>query len=836
MKSKWKSDLDNMAPLRSVKAGQQRHGRGGSGRSGGSSRGPLGVGLKKQQPNLPCDVSERQSLSRFSDLTLIAFLVVGAALPYLNTLRNGFVSDDGYQVLKNPYVRNFHLLAKIFTTPVVSNVFVKGPNHYRPLMNVGYLLCYQVFGPHPFGFHLVNIVLNVAVVCAVFLLTQRMFQDRNLALMAAVLFAIHPIHTEAVAWIGASPDLQLSLFYLLTFWLFLEVARPGGRFSYFAQLAMGGSFVLTIFSKEPAVTLPLLATVYEHFYRADRAETRPTQKVLRYAVLWLVTVAYLLFRVRVLGALSSGISVHHLTWYQTFASAIALLGQYLWKVLWPVDLRVFCPFYPPSGLFDPAVVGGVVALAVCCALFFFLWRRARPLSFGLLWLLVPLAPVLNVRWMPIFAFAERYLYLPSVSFCWLLGWGFLRLRARASARGAVWSRALATAFAILVVLCSIRIVTRNRNWQNNFVLYTNTLAACPDAFYIRRDLGSAYWQIGDAESAEREWGKALEMAPRDWLTLVGLGEAYLKKQHYSEAVEYYKKAIELNPGDADGHLFLGIAYLEMHSLELAEREMRKAVSLFPLNSIARNALGKLYLDEGRSDEAEEQFRRSVEAEPNIMGYGNLGLIHWHGGDVRAAEQEWHEALRLAPNDSSILDSLGLVCTNQGRYTEAVSFFHKAIEQKPDDPSPHLNLGIAYGKTGLNVSAETEFRTALFLSPQKFEARNRLGMIYLNAGRLDEAEEQFRLSVKTQPNDSGYSGLGETYLRRGDGGSAERAFHSATSLNPNNSQAHFKLGALYLAQGRRAEAMREYQAGLKSDPENRDALAAVGKLTSRVRVQ
>ena len=110
------------------------------------------------------------------------------------------------------------------------------------------------------------------------------------------------------------------------------------------------------------------------------------------------------------------------------------------------------------------------------------------------------------------------------------------------------------------------------------------------------------------------------------------------------------------------------------------------------------------------------------------------------------------------------------------------------------------------------------------------------MIYLNAGRLDEAEEQFRLSVKTQPNDSGYSGLGETYLRRGDGGSAERAFHSATSLNPNNSQAHFKLGALYLAQGRRAEAMREYQAGLKSDPENRDALAAVGKLTSRVRVQ
>jgi len=226
-----------MAPLRSAKAGRQPHSRSGSGRrSGGSSRAPLSVGLKKQQPNLLSDVSERQSLSRFSDLTLIAFLVVGAALPYLNTLRNGFVSDDEMQVLHNPYIRNFHHWVRIFTTPVASYVGVRAPNYYRPLMNVGYLLCYQVFGPHPFGFHLVNIVLHGAVVCAVFLLTKRMFQDRNLALMAAVLFAIHPIHTEAIAWIAAVPDMELSIFYLLTFWFFLAVARPGGRFSYLRSL------------------------------------------------------------------------------------------------------------------------------------------------------------------------------------------------------------------------------------------------------------------------------------------------------------------------------------------------------------------------------------------------------------------------------------------------------------------------------------------------------------------------------------------------------------------------------------------------------------------------
>ena len=742
-----------MAPLRSPKAGQQRRGSDRSGRkSGDPSRPPLGAGLDKRQPYLLSEASEPTSLSHFSDLTLLAFLAVAAALPHLNTLRNGFVYDDETLVLDNPYIRNFHYLAKIFTTQAASHFGAGMANYYRPLMNVGYLLCYQVFGPHPFGFHLVNVVLHAAVVCAVFLLTKRMFQNRNLALMAAVLFAIHPIHSEVVAWIAASPDLELSLFYLLTFWLFLAGARPEGRSSYLAQLAMAGSFALALLSKEQAVTLPLLATVYEHFYRADRAETRPAQKVRRYAVLWLLAVAYLLFRVRVLGALSSGFRVYHLTWYQTFESAVALLAQYLWKLLWPVDLRTNCPFHPPSGFFDPAVVGGLVALAVCCALFFFLWRRARALSFGLLWLLVPLAPVLNVRWMPIGAFEERYLYLPSVGFCWLLSWGFLKLRARASARGAVWSKALAAAFAILVALCSIRIVTRNRDWRNNFTLYTNTLAACPDAYIARRDLGAAYWQIGDVESAEREWREALKVAPKYSTTWSSLGLVYLKKERYSEAIEYYKKAIELDPHDKEAHLYLGVAYMDMHSLELAESELRTAVSLFPLNPNARNALGKLYLDEGRSAEAEEQFRRSVEIEPNLMGYGRLGLIHWQRGDVKLAEQEWREALRLAPNDSSVLNNLGLVCSDQGRYSEAVSFFHQAIGLKPDDPAPHLNLGVVYGKLGQNGSAETEFRTALSLSRQQddSQAHFKLGALYRSQGRRAEAMREYRAGLKSDP--------------------------------------------------------------------------------------
>lgn len=135
----------------------------------------------------------------------MALLAIASALPYLSILRNGLVADDEMQVLHNPYTRSFHYLPKIFTT-WATGYFPGTPDYYRPLMNIGYLLCYQVFGFRIFGYHLANLVLHAAVVCAVFLLTKRLFQSRDLALVAAALFAIHPVHTEAVAPIERKRD------------------------------------------------------------------------------------------------------------------------------------------------------------------------------------------------------------------------------------------------------------------------------------------------------------------------------------------------------------------------------------------------------------------------------------------------------------------------------------------------------------------------------------------------------------------------------------------------------------------------------------------------------
>src|SRR5665213_2935599 len=172
--------------------------------------------------------SETSTQNRRDPTTfLILFLL--AFLPYANTLMNSFVYDDGFQVVENPYAHSFRYLGKIFTTNVWSFQGAQGiTNYYRPMMTFGYLLCYRIAGAIPFAFHLANLVLNGLVVWLVFYLLRR-FSGERVALIAAGLFALHPIHTEAVAWVAAVTDLELSVFYLATFLLFLKLPESSHR-------------------------------------------------------------------------------------------------------------------------------------------------------------------------------------------------------------------------------------------------------------------------------------------------------------------------------------------------------------------------------------------------------------------------------------------------------------------------------------------------------------------------------------------------------------------------------------------------------------------------------
>jgi Tfp pilus assembly protein PilF len=631
--------------------------------------------------------TRRRAASRLerARVLLIAALVACAALPYLNILFNGFVYDDDLQVLKNPYIRSFRHLKEIFTTNVWSFAGVVTSNYYRPMMTLGYLVCYKVFGMRAYGFHLASLLLHVLIVCLVFALTERLTGDRVWGFVAGALFALHPVHTEAVDWIAAVTDLELTFFYLLTFGLFLAVSRPGGGRSEPTLAAMGVTFFLALFSKEQAVTLPALATVYEHFYRADRLETSTSQKLARYGLLWLAGVAYVLFRLHFLGALAPEEKFRQVTRLQVVLSAIALVGQYVWKLIWPVRLCAFYVFHPSTSPFDLRVLAGLLALLALAALFLVCWRRREPnvrfASFAIVWFFATLAPVLNAHWVGFNVFTERYLYLPSVGVAWLVGLGASRLWSRAGPRS-VQRWALVLAGVTVGGLFAARIVICNRDWRNDKVLYTRILDLSPNAYQFLERLADIYWREGDVDYAERLWKRALAVNPNNARTLNNLGLVAGRKKQYRLAAAFLQRAIGLNPKESDPHRNLGTTYRLMGMAGPAESELRKALTLAPLDYRVFNELGLLFLEEGHESEAEDQFRASLRNEPNVLAYDFLGEINLDRRALGEAEGNFRAALRLDESDSRAHFGLGHIYKTAGRNAEALNEYQAGLVKDP----------------------------------------------------------------------------------------------------------------------------------------------------------
>src|ERR1700730_6111846 len=462
----------------------------------------------------PTDSTSGSSWARkpWSDATLVGLLLLVTLSCYANTLTNGFVYDDLPQILQNPYVKSWRFLPEIFGTTVWSFVGQAGTtNYYRPLMTFSFLVLWKIFGPVAFGFHLFSVVMHAAVVTMVFYAGARVFRERSVARVAALLFAVHPIHTEAVSWTAALPVLEAAFFLLLAVWLLAEE----GRMDWKKHALVMASFVLALLSKEPSLMLVPLAITFEHGVSYGRQTTSLSDKIARYAPVSLVGVSYLFLRIVLFGKVAPVLQHPQITWPQTIYSGFALVLNYAKLLVWPNRLSAFHVFHARTSLFDPQVLGGV-AVVLLGILGIFALRKAPAAAFALLWIVGTLAPVLNARWMASNGLTERYLYLPSIGFCWLLAWCGVRLweskrilALSPSARRVV----LGLLLVATIVLAAVRVITRNRDWQSDFALYTRTLQTDPDAHIIRSNLAGAYFELHDYARAGREWEAALAGKP-----------------------------------------------------------------------------------------------------------------------------------------------------------------------------------------------------------------------------------------------------------------------------------------------------------------------------------
>jgi tetratricopeptide (TPR) repeat protein len=552
---------------------------------------------------------------------LAVILLVSSGV-YFNALFNEFVYDDLYLVLENPWIRDIGYIPEIFTQGLwsFSPKLINYPeNYYRPLVHVIYMTDYHIFGLEPWGYHLTKILFHAGASILVFFLASTILRKYKgyenplghetrysyLPFLAAILFSVHPVHTEVVT-VGTA-DVSFAFFYLLSFYLYIKKDVPVGK-EFISSVIF---FFLAALCKETALTLLPLIFLYD--YTARRSRT-PSEWLGIYLPYLFMAGLYMGLRIYALGGIAPGGGPHELTGFQYLINIFPLFVQYLYKLILPVNLQAFYVFEPVYSIFE---LKTIAAIGISLVFSWFIYKTGRKnglLCFALLLILIPLLPVLCVPGLSENAFSERYLYLSSVGFVIILSC-VLAAMAGSNYR---YTKAL-TLFitGLIVILYSAGTINRNRVWSDEFTFWTDTVKKAPESSRAHNNLGNALYKKGFIEEAIKEYKEALRIKPGNQEALYNLGAVYHHKGMLDEAISFYKKAVQLNPYYFLARSNLGVAYAEKGEYDRAIRELKGAVKLWP-DAEGYYNLGLLYQRKGRNDLAVREFENALKINPDFI--------------------------------------------------------------------------------------------------------------------------------------------------------------------------------------------------------------------------
>jgi tetratricopeptide (TPR) repeat protein len=704
--------------------------------------------MKKHRQRKSVDTAGRPAAHAIA-LAALSFAV------YATALGNGFVSDDNFQLLNNPLVRDWRRIPQILSHSVWAFAGAANTNYYRPVQILGYMSVYYLFGFDPRAYHLAMLLAHVAATLLVYLLGRRWLGGWQGALVAAAVFAIHPIHTEAVIWVAAVPDALVTVLVLTgLYWFAREDGRP--RLSHAAGLA--ALYLAAMMTKETGAMLLVLLAACEVLLMRRRIRDLSANAVL-YGLLCGTLAVYVALRYHALGALAPAQGVYvRLPHSEYFFSVVFLAGKYLWKLLLPAGLNYYHEFDPVRG---PGLLWALAMLACLALVAGMVYFRFKPptqprataaasgekqssspgpwlaaqtspapaplrpprtalrsgdpgrsrlyspagaaadpggsASFFLFLIAATLAPALNITGVGPNPFAERYLYLPSAGFVFLLGlvWERFVPKLAGGARAAAWG----AAFLVLAAGCA-QVLARTPVWHDDFSLFRHTAEQSPRAAFIRGNLG--WWQLqrGNVDAAMAEYQAALRSDPNSALLHNNMGNALAAKREYAQAIQEIRRAIELNPEYAEARLNLGLALEATGDPAAAEAAYQQALRIRPAYPQALTALGLLQATRKDFDGAIQRYRRAI-----------------------AANEDYAEAHI----------NLGAALSELRRYPEAAAELRRAIELAPGHAQAHVmhyNLGVVYRDMGMPELAAGEFRRALQLRPDFELARNELARIQL----------------------------------------------------------------------------------------------------------
>jgi tetratricopeptide (TPR) repeat protein len=634
-------------------------------------------------------------------LTLITFTV------FCQVRTFKFITfDDPVYVTENPGIQAG------LTLNAVKWAFTTGyANFWHPLTWLSLMLDWQLFGSGPAGFHLTNLLIHIANTLLLFIVLKKMTNALWQSAFVAALFALHPLHVEAVAWVAERKEVLSAFFWILTMWAYLRYVKQPNIFRYFLTMLI---FALGLMAKPMLITLPFVFLLLDYW---------PLERIRQFD--WKVSSHLILEKIPfiVLSAISSFIAFFvqrsggAMTEFSEFGlrfrlyNALISYVKYMEKMFWPTHLAYFYPHPGENVSIRYVLISAVLLLAVTV----FVLRLAkshRYLVTGWFWYIGTLLPVIGLIQVGTHAMADRFSYITLTGLFVVIAWGLPDLLEKWPHRKIVlWMSSVIVLF-ILAVLTYLQL----GYWKDSLTLYQHALEVTENNYSAHFGMTQPLLEQGRIEEAIWHNSEAIRIKPNYIDGFNGLGAAFCQSGKFDKAIDCYKKALQINPDASQVHANLGVA--------LAAK--------------------------GEFTEAVEQYEIALKTMDAPRTHSNYAETLFNLGKFQQSIIEYRKALLTMPNDPNILNGLGYVLAHSGKFDEAITLYDKALRISPDRIDIHLNLGTALTSSDKLDEAVKEYNKILSIQPQNAVAHNDFGVVLYRQGKLDDAISHFQQAVQINP--------------------------------------------------------------------------------------
>jgi tetratricopeptide (TPR) repeat protein len=572
-------------------------------------------------------------------LGLVILLVM---LVYGNTINHGFVWDDTDIIVNNPLLEKLGNIPQFFLS---EDKVATATGYYRPITYISFALDRAIWGLNPLGFNITNLVLHILVALLFYASVVALFKKERLALVAALLFAVHPLAGETVNFhAGGRNTLLSACFALLALLYYLKGRRfPSVLF-----------FTLAIFSKEFALLLPLVFLFYD--YRLQQKKVR----FGAYIPYLIPIICYLVLRSY---AVQKANFLESFTFSKQLWLTPYLVVRYLLNMINPFQLKVM---YDESTNIYICILCLLIVILLTGAIFIF--RKHKELPFSAYWFLLFLLPVVNI--IPLYSnslIADRYAYFSLMGFALALAVIICKLN----------TRVVTITVVILCSLYSIIDFRQNHIWKDDAAFFTRMTKDAPQMFIGYRNLGLYYYNTGDIANAEHYLALACSKPDIPASYLVGAASMFMEANKYDKAEALLLKSLEREPVNPEPYLLLKLIYEQKGNRELAGSYLTKAREVIPgfekeLVNMAEDFSreGEKFIAERKYNNAKNILWRALVVKPDsVPALVAMGRLGYEQGDFANATRHLEKAITLDPSNISAHDYLSLVYIKQGRPVE-----------------------------------------------------------------------------------------------------------------------------------------------------------------------